>query len=171
MVYKYNFAEKSIVFELSESKKLLWLSMHESGVLLRSGHTIVITRTTGKYSRRVVFSSGRVHNFLCNLFCAMLLVIVVVVVVSRFVLGGFGLGPGTDISRTSPSGGLKFMLGVGMAEVRLGLIPNFALGSIADVSGPTSPGGDSLVLRVGNVNGWFDVGRVEVSDIGITSLS
>jgi hypothetical protein len=89
----------------------------------------------------------------------------------RFVLGGFGLGPGTDISRTSPSGGLKFMLGVGMAEVRLGLIPNLAMGSIADVSGPASPGGDSLVLRVGNVNGWLDVRGVEISDVGITSPS
>jgi hypothetical protein len=93
-------------------------------------------------------------------------------VMSRFVFGGFGLGPGTDISRTSPSRGIEeFCLHVGMTNVRLGVVPHFALGSIADISNPASAGGDPLVLRVGDVNGWFDVRGVEISDVGITSPS
>ena len=87
----------------------------------------------------------------------------------RFILTGFGLGPGSDVSRTSPSRGENFILMVGTTNVGLGLIPNFALGSIADVSSPASTGGDSLVLGVGNVNGWFDVRGTEIGDIGQTS--
>jgi len=94
-----------------------------------------------------------------------------VVVMSRFFLGGFGMGPGSDVPHASPSRGVKFSLRVGVTNVSLGLIPHFALGSIADVSSPTSPGGDSLILRVGDVNGWFDVRGVEISDIGVTSPS
>lgn len=96
---------------------------------------------------------------------------VVVMMMRRFVLAGFGLGPGSDISHTSPSGGVKFFLCIGMMDVRLGLIPHFALGPVADVSDPASPGGDSLVLRMSNVNGWFNVRGPEIGDIGITSPS
>lgn len=49
------------------------------------------------------------------------------------------------------------------------MIPHFALGSRADVSDPASPGGDSLMVRVGNVDGWFDVRGLEIGDVGITS--
>ena len=66
---------------------------------------------------------------------------------------------------------MNFRLGVGTREVRFGLIPNFALGSIADVSSPASPGGDSLVFGVGTVNRRFDVRGVKIGDIGITSPS
>lgn len=89
----------------------------------------------------------------------------------RFVLGRFGLGPGSDVSRTTPSRGVKFSLWAEMMNVRLGLIPHFALGSIADVSNPASAGGDSLVLRMGDVNGWFEVRGFEISDICVTSPS
>lgn len=56
-------------------------------------------------------------------------------------------------------------------SVRLGLVPHFALGSIADVSSPASPGGDSLVFGVGDVNGRFDVRGVEIIDVTQTSPS
>jgi len=94
-----------------------------------------------------------------------------VMMMRRFVLRGFGLGPGSDISRTSPSGGVKIFLSIGEMDVRLGLIPHFALGPVAHISDPASPGGDSLMLRMGNVHGWFDVGGPEIGDIGITSPS
>lgn len=58
-----------------------------------------------------------------------------------------------------------------MTSVRLGLVPHFALGSIADISNPASAGGDPLVLRMGDVNGWFDVRGVDLRDVGITSPS
>jgi len=94
------------------------------------------------------------------------------VVVGLFFLGGFGMGPGSDVSRTSPSRGEeKFSLLVGTADVRLGLVPHFALGPIADVSSPASSSGDSLVLGVNDVDRWFDVGGVEVRDVGVTSPS
>jgi len=60
---------------------------------------------------------------------------------------------------------------VGEFDVRLRLIPHFALGPIADVSDPTPSGGDPLVLRVDDMDRWFDVRGAEFSDIGITSPS
>lgn len=63
------------------------------------------------------------------------------------------------------------MLWVGMTKVRLGMVPHFALGPIADVSNPTSSGGDSLVLWMSNVNGWFEVRGLEISDVSVTSPS
>jgi len=95
----------------------------------------------------------------------------VVMMVSLFILRGFGLGPGPDVSHTSPSGGVKFVFGRGESDVRFGLVPHFALGPIADVSNPASSGGDSLMFGVGVVNGWLDVGRLEIGDVSITSPS
>ena len=84
---------------------------------------------------------------------------------------GFGLGPGTDVPRTSPSRGEKLSLRVGAREVRLGLVPHFALGPITDVSNPASSGGDPLVFRVNDVNGWFDIRGVEIRNVGETTPS
>jgi len=96
----------------------------------------------------------------------------VMLVVGLFVLRGFRLGPGSDVSRSSPSRGeKKFPLGLGTTDVRFGLVPHFALGPIADVSGPASPGGDPLVLWVGDVNGRLDVRGLDISDVGVTSPS
>jgi len=74
-----------------------------------------------------------------------------------FFFGGFGLGPGSDVSRTSPSRGEKKFTLLGLFAVRLGLVPYFTLGPIADVSNPASPSGDQLVLGMNDVDGWFDV--------------
>jgi hypothetical protein len=94
------------------------------------------------------------------------------VVVGLFFLRGFGPGPRSDISRTSPSRGVKFrLLVVGKADVRFGLVPHFAMGPITDVSSPTSSSGDFLVLRVDDVNGWFYIRGTEVRDVGVTSPS
>lgn len=88
-----------------------------------------------------------------------------------FVLGGFRLGPGSDISRTSPSRGENLCLGVGASEMGFRLIPHFALGPITDVTNSASAGRDSLMLRVDNVDGWFNVRGPGLSDISITSPS
>lgn len=76
-----------------------------------------------------------------------------------------------DVSCPSPSRRVNFSLLVGTTNVRFGVIPHFTLGSVADVSGPASPGGDSIVVIMGNVNGWFDVRRPEIGDVGIASPS
>ena len=55
--------------------------------------------------------------------------------------------------------------------MRLGLVPYFALGPIADVSDPTSSSGDSLVVGMSDVNGWFDVRGPEIRDVGEASPS
>jgi hypothetical protein len=55
--------------------------------------------------------------------------------------------------------------------VRLRLVPHFALGPVADVSSPASPGGDPLVVRVGDVNGRLDVRGSDISDICVTPPS
>jgi hypothetical protein len=55
--------------------------------------------------------------------------------------------------------------------VRLGLVPHFALGPIANVSSPASASGDSLVLGMNDVDGGFDVRRPETNDAGIASPS
>jgi len=88
-----------------------------------------------------------------------------------FFLADFGLGPGSDVSRTSPSRGEKVSLLMGLFVVRLGLVPYFALGPIADVSSSTSPSGDQLVLGMNDVDGWFDVRRPELHDVGVASPS
>lgn len=80
-------------------------------------------------------------------------------------LGGFGLGPIADVSRTSPSRGVKEVcLLVGESDVRLGPVPDFALGPISDVSSPASSSGDSLVFGMSDVDGWFDVRGPEIRD-------
>lgn len=56
-------------------------------------------------------------------------------------------------------------------DVRFGLIPYFALGPVANVSSPTSSGGDSLALGMDDVDRRFDVGGPDFSDVGITSPS
>ena len=88
-----------------------------------------------------------------------------------FFLGSFGLGPGSDVSRTSPSGGEKKFSFLGLFAVRLGLVPYFTLGPIADVSSSASSSGDQLVLRMNDVDGWFDVRGPERHDIAVASLS
>jgi len=81
-------------------------------------------------------------------------------------LGGFGLGPIADVSRTSPSRGInEVSLLVGESDVRLGPVPYFAPGPIADVSNPASSSGDSLVLGMNDVDGWFDVRGPEIRDV------
>lgn len=107
-----------------------------------------------------------VNNFVQNAFDAMRLM---VLGMGLFVLGGFRLGPGSDVSRTSPSRGVNLCLGVGASEVGFRLIPHFALGPIADVSSSASAGRDSLMLRVDNVDGWFNVRGPGLGDVGITS--
>ena len=52
--------------------------------------------------------------------------------------------------------------------MRLGLVPYFALGPVADVSNPTASGGNQLVIGMRGVNGWLDVRGPELSDIGET---
>jgi len=91
------------------------------------------------------------------------------VVVGLFILGGFGLGPGSDVSRTSPSRGEQFLLWVGNSDVSFRLVPHFALGPITDVSNPAPSGRDSLVVRMNDVNRRFDVRGRDVRDIGVTS--
>jgi len=93
------------------------------------------------------------------------------VVVGLFFLRRFGLGPGSDISRTSSSRGVKLSLWVGTRDVRFGLVPHFALGPGADVSNPAAPGGDSLIIRMSDVDGWFDVRGPDISDVGVTAPS
>ena len=89
-----------------------------------------------------------------------------------FFLSGFGLGPGSNVSRTSPSRGEEnFSLWLGNTDVRLRLIPHFALGPITDVSDPASSSGDPLVVGVDGVDGWFDIRGLEISDVGVTSPS
>jgi hypothetical protein len=85
--------------------------------------------------------------------------------------GRLGLGPRSNIASTSPSRGEYSYVGVGKSDVRLRVVPHFALGPIADVSDSTSSGGDPLVLRVDDMDRWFDVRGLEISDIGITSPS
>jgi len=85
-----------------------------------------------------------------------------------FILWGFGLGPGSDVTRSSPSRGEKLSLRVGAFEVRLGLIPHFALGPITNVSSSTSSGGDSLVVGVNDVNGWLDIRGPELLNAVVT---
>jgi len=92
--------------------------------------------------------------------------LVVVIVGLALFLGGFGLGPRSDVSRPSPSGGEKFTLGVRGSMMGLGLIPHFALGSIPDISRSASTGGDSLVLGVNDMDGGFDVRGSEIRDVG-----
>jgi len=147
--------------------------MHNNGVLLRNKPTIMMTRTAKKQRRKVGYPRNArlgvgMGDFVEDSFDAVGLVIVVV---GLILLWGFGLGPGADVSRTTPSGREKFTLDVGMFEVRLGLIPHFTLGPITNVSSPASSGGDSLVLGVGDVNGWLDVRGLEISDVGITTPS
>jgi len=88
-----------------------------------------------------------------------------------FFLRGFGLRPGSDIARTSPSRGEKFSLWVGTSEMRLGLVPHFAQGPIADVSNPTTSGGDSLIIRMNDMDGWFDIRGFEIRNVGVTAPS
>lgn len=88
-----------------------------------------------------------------------------------FFLRGFGLGPGSDVSRTSPSRGEKKVSLLGLFAVGLGLVPYFALGPVADVSNPASSSGDQLVLGMNGVNGWFDVRGPELYDVGVASPS
>jgi len=63
-----------------------------------------------------------------------------VVVVGPFFFGGFGLGPGSHVSRTSPSRGENGWLLGGGSDVGFRLVLNFVLGPIANVSNPTSSG-------------------------------
>jgi len=115
-----------------------------------------------------VHSSVGMDNFLQKT----VLVLVVLMVVGLFVLTGLRLGPGSDVSRSSPSRReLNFPIGLGKTDVRLGLVPHFAVGSIADVASPASPGGDPLMLWVGDVNGRLDVRGLDISDVGVTSPS
>ena len=81
---------------------------------------------------------------------------------------GFGLGPGTDVPRTSPSRGEKLSLRVGAREVRLGLVPHFALGPRSNVSNPTSSGGDPLVVGMNDMDGWLDIRGSELLDAWVT---
>ena len=55
--------------------------------------------------------------------------------------------------------------------MRFGLVPHFALGPITDVSNPASSGGDPLVFRVNDVDGWFDIRGVEIRNVGETTPS
>jgi hypothetical protein len=59
----------------------------------------------------------------------------------------------------------------GGERVRLGLVPYFALGPITDVSSPASSGGDFLVFRMSDMDGWFDIRGSEIRDVGVTSPS
>jgi len=140
--------------------------MHKSCFLLRSKPTITMTTATLEGTTSRAHSRLGMDNFVQDGFYAMRLV-----VMGLFVLGGFRLGPGAYISHTSPSRGVKFSLGVGMFDVRLRLIPHFALGPIANVSNPATPGGDPVVLGMNDMDGWFDVRGPDVSDVGVTSSS
>lgn len=55
--------------------------------------------------------------------------------------------------------------------MRLGLVPYFALGPIADVSYPASSSRGQLVLGMNDVDGWFEVGGPEFRDVGVASPS
>jgi len=87
---------------------------------------------------------------------------IVLVVVRLVFLWGFGLGPGSDVTRSSPSRGEKLSLRVGAFEVRFGLVPHFALGPITNVPSSTSSGRDFLVVGVNDVDGWLDIGGSEL---------
>ena len=86
-------------------------------------------------------------------------------------LWGFGLGPGSDVTRPSPSRGEKLSLKVGALDVGFGLVPHFALGPITNVSSTTSSGGDSLVVGVNDVDGWLDIGGSKFLNAGVSALS
>jgi hypothetical protein len=92
----------------------------------------------------------------------------VLVVVRLFLLWGFGLGPGSDVTRSSPSGGEKLCLRVGAFDVGFGLVPYFALGPITNVSSPASSGGDFLVVRMNDMDGWLDIRGSELLNAGVT---
>jgi len=85
-----------------------------------------------------------------------------------FLLWGFGLGPGSDVTRSSPSIGEKLSLRVGALDVRLGLVPHFALGPITNVSSPTSSGRDFLIVGVNDVDGWLEIRGSEFLNAGVT---
>lgn len=144
------------MFGLGEFKKLGRLPWNEGGR---------ITADTGDTKEN---SRVGVNNFVQNALDAMRLM---VVGMGLFVLGGFRLGPGSDVPRTPPSRGENLCLGVGASDVGLRLIPHFALGPIADVSSSASARRDSLVFRVDNVDGRLDVRGPDISDVGITSPS
>lgn len=92
--------------------------------------------------------------------------------IDRMLFFFLGAGGGSDVSRTSPSRGVKFSPWEGgTSDVRLGLVPHFALGPIANVSGPASASGDSLMLGMSDVDGGFDVGGSEIRDAGKASPS
>jgi len=93
------------------------------------------------------------------------------VVMSLFLLRGFGLGPGSDVSRTTPSRGEKLCLWVGTGDMRFGLVPYFALGPITDVSSPASSGGDPFIVWMDDVDGWFDIRGPKVRDVGVPAPS
>jgi len=93
------------------------------------------------------------------------------VVVGLFFLRRFGLGPRSDISRTSPSRRIKLSIWVGTREVGFGLVPHFALGPLANVPGSASTSGDFLMVRMSDVKGWFDVRGPDISDVGVTAPS
>ena len=88
-----------------------------------------------------------------------------------FFFGGFGLGPGSDVSRTSPSRRENGWLLGGGSDVGFRLVPHFFLGPIANVSSPTSSGRDSLMLGMSDVDRWFDVRGPKVCNVGISSPS
>jgi len=79
------------------------------------------------------------------------------VIVGPFFLGGFGLGPRPDVSRTSPSRGDNWWVLGGGSDVGLRLVPHFALGPIANIPNPTSSGGDSLVVGMSVVDRWLEI--------------
>jgi len=94
-----------------------------------------------------------------------------VVVVGLVFLGGFGLGPRPDVSRTSPSGGVNWWFLGGGSDVGLRLVPYFALGPIANVPHPASSGGDSFVVGMSVVDRRFEVRGPKVCDLGVASPS
>jgi hypothetical protein len=94
------------------------------------------------------------------------------VVVSLFLLGRFGLGPGSDIPRASPSRGEEEFSFLGTKwDVGFGLVPHFALGPIANVPDPTSSGGDFLMLGMSDVDGWLDVRGSKLRNVGVSTPS
>lgn len=88
-----------------------------------------------------------------------------------FLLGRFGLGPGSDIPRASPSRGEEFSFLGAKWEVGFGLVPHFALGPIANIPDPTSSGGDSLMLGMSDMDGWLDVRGSKVRNVGVSTPS
>jgi len=141
-------------------------------VLLRSNPITAMTRAVHESKGMIVFPPARgahlrvgMDDLLEEVLDARL------VVMGLFFLWGFGLGPGSDIPRASPSRGEELCLWLGTVNVRFGLIPHFAQGPVTNISNPASSGGDSLMLGMSDVDGWLDVRGSEIGDVGISTPS